>query len=206
MTQLTDASIAAAAQKAPYYSGGCVMIDVKPFGPSAGMIVPADGTFALLEGEHLGIGPVWDAEARLQGVVGFPLWMTLAPLSCAPCVARPITPVIFDGGGVRARNAPRLPAILCGGAAMELIHRFNGSAFLARLFGRRDVWQWFRVLFSPATMFVGLMANLAPCREAVAMAAVLVKLCDRLILAASRAVFRFHSRSPFLPIISAGMV
>lgn len=207
MAQLANTSIATATKEPANGAGGCVVIDMKaPLRVAAGRVCAADGADASLFDEHSGIGAVWHAEPDFEGNVGFLLRVLACPFEIVGRVSFRIGAAFGGHARIRADFATGLVPVSGRFVQVEIIQRLHLFANRAGLFCARCVGRWLGMLRTPCTMPVGFRADLAPAGKPVTMASVLVKFVARLSLAARRAKLRFHSRSPFLPIVSVGLV
>jgi len=204
--ETANSVIAVVAQEPANGSCGCAVIYGKPLPISSRGAGAADGAAPILLGEHPVVGSVWHAEPGLESDIGFLLRVSAAPFAIVASVPREIGASSRGDRLVRAQLTDRLMPVSGLGMKVELINRLHRLTAIARLLGWRRVGRRLRVLRSPRAMPVGLGAYLAPARKSVAVASIGVELRSRLRLGAAWAGFRFHSRSPLLPIGPAGMV
>jgi len=174
--------------------GDVTMIDVEPFGTSAGIGRAADGTLAFLCREHLGVSAARYTEAPHEFAICCPIGMSVMVFPCFLSVVVGMFLVPCEGGRRRTNGTIFLSAIARRPAAVKLIERLCDAALRASLLGWWYVGRRFGVFGSPDPMPVGQRTGFAVCGEAVSVTRVLVKLRDRLILSAKSAALSVHCR------------
>jgi len=204
--ETADTVVAVVAQEPTNGSCDDAVINGESFAVSAGSVRSADGARTTLLGEHPVVGAQLNAESPAEMHVGVSAGVSPGPLADGLCVGGGVASVARKSDGVRAVFTPWLPTVSPFRVAMKLIHWLYDATLLASLLGRRHIWRWFGMLLAPSPMPVGGRTGSAPAGKSVTVTSVHVKPFARLRLAALRAELGFHSCSPFLPIIPAGMV